>query len=94
MSKVRIGVGKTGYHSYWLKAYNDEAGLVWEGMVYARPQTAPDGSAGLNVERVPGGLHQAYQKYGTLRTEWEPMWEEVVPEQLPTSTSGSEGYDG
>jgi len=87
--KVAIGVGSLEYYSYWLKAYAKSEGLVWEGMVDAKLHKNKDGSEGLRVLRstTPHGLQEAVNKYGTLRMEWEPAWEEVIPKQITAKAS-------
>jgi len=84
MSEVAIGVGKPEWFSYWLKMFDEEEGLVWEGMVDGRTIRNSEGVVGLTVYNptLPQGFREAAGKYGKLRTEWEPVWEVVELKQI------------
>ena len=84
MSQIRLGVGNLQFYSFWVKAYSEKEGLVWEGIVDGRPERRKDNQIMLRLDNntIPIELNEAFQKYGTLRTEWEPAWEEVETKQL------------
>jgi len=89
MSQTKIGVGSLQFYSFWVKAYNQDNELVWEGIVDGRPETRKDGIKMLRIENntIPQELREAFDKHGALRTEWEPAWEEVATKQLTEEVS-------
>ena len=94
MSETGIGRGTLEWFSYWVKAYDEKEGLVWEGVVDGRPDTRSDGLKMLKVQNntIPRELHEAFQKYGTLRTEFEPAWEDapILQQIVPENTISDE----
>ena len=89
MSQTKIGVGNLQYYSFWVKAYDEKEGLVWEGILDGRIEERKDKVKMLRLQNnaVPTELREAFDKYGTLRTEWEPAWEEVATKQITEETA-------
>ena len=89
MSQIEIHAGSLNYYSFWVKAHDEKGELVWEGIVDGRPEPRKDGTQMLRLQNntIPVGLHEAFNKYGTLRTEWEPAWEEVATKQIDEETA-------
>ena len=73
-----------GFYSYWLTAKDPRTdAVIWEGMLLAQEIVEKGERIALKPHRMPNDLIHALSAVPTYVTEWEPVWEEITPKQLP-----------